>query len=78
MLGTRNPTRSPFLISTLETYLDLGEQQGMDEFGNLTDNWTIPYRAKLWIVHEGDAMFSTQLYVVDPVNGVYIEITAPY
>ena len=54
------------------------EQIGIDEFGNPADNWTIPYRAKLWIVHEGNTMFSTQPYVVDPVNGVYIEITAPY
>ena len=54
------------------------EQMGMDEFLNPTDNWTIPYITKLWIVNEGDAMFSTQPYVVDPVNGVYIEITAPY
>jgi len=50
----------------------------MDEFGNPTDNWTIPYRAKLWIVNEGDAMFSTQPYLVDPDNGLYVEITTPY
>jgi len=47
-------------------------------FGIEDIGWTIPYRAKLWIVHEGDDMFTTQPYVVDPVNGVYIEITAPY
>ena len=28
-----------FSITTSKTYLDLGEQIGMDEFGNLTDNW---------------------------------------
>jgi hypothetical protein len=54
------------------------EQIWTDEFGNPIDNWTIPYRAKLWIVHEGDALFSTEFYDVDPDNGVYIEIVAPY
>ena len=28
-----------FSITTSKTYLDLGEQIGMDEFGNPTDNW---------------------------------------
>jgi len=28
-----------FSITTSKTYLDLGEQIGIDEFGNLTDNW---------------------------------------
>ena len=54
------------------------EQIGMDEFNNPTDNWTIPYRTKLWIVNEGDAMFSTDWYDVSPDNGVELEITAPY
>ncbi len=55
------------------------EQAGYDEFANFTgDSWTIPYIAKLWVVHEGDAMFSTQPYVVEPEIGVYVEITTPY
>ena len=29
-----------FSITTSKTYLDLGEQIGMDEFGNPTTNWT--------------------------------------
>jgi len=54
------------------------EQIGMDEFGNPTDNWSIPYKTKLWIIHEGDSTFSTDWYDVDPDNGVELDITAPY
>ena len=54
------------------------EQLGMDEFGNPTDNWSLPYKTRLWIVHEGDSTFSTDWYDVDPDNGVELDITAPY
>ena len=57
---------------------DETEIMGFDDLGNQTQNWTIPYKTKLWIVHEGDSTYSTDWYDVDPINGVEIEIIVPY
>ena len=46
--------------------------------GNPTDNWSLPYKTRLWIAHEGDSTFSTDWYDVDPDNGIELDITAPY
>jgi len=46
--------------------------------GNPTDNWSLPYKTRLWIAHEGDSTFSTDWYDVDPDSGLEIDITAPY
>ena len=54
------------------------EQIGMDDFGNPTDNWSLPYKTRLWIAHAGDSTFSTDWYDVDPDNGIELDITAPY
>jgi len=54
------------------------EQIGMDEFGNPADNWSLPYKTRLWIAHVGDSTFSTDWYDVDPNNGIELNITAPY
>jgi len=51
---------------------------GITEYGHPSENWSIPYKTKLWIVHEGDSTFATDWYDVDPDNGVELEITAPY
>ena len=67
-----------FSISLDCLAFDTGEQIGMDAVGNPIGNWSIPYKTKLWIVHEGDSTFETDWYDVDPYSGLYINITAPY
>ena len=63
-----------FSISLDCLAFDTGEQIGMDEFYNPTGNWSIPYKTKLWIVHEGDSTFETDWYDVYPNYGLYVEI----
>ena len=48
----------------------LFEYMNMDEFGNFTDGYSISYKTRLWIVHEGDSTFVTDWYDVEPDNGV--------
>ena len=56
---------------------DSGEHIIKDDLGNVIGTWAIPYKTKLWIVHEGHNTFSTDFYDVDAEKGVYIEVNAP-
>ena len=57
---------------------DSGEHIITNDLGNVIGTWAIPYKTKLWIVHEAHTTFTTDFYDVDPDNGVNIEIIAPY
>ena len=47
------------------------EQFLLDEFGNILDeNWQIPHRAQLWIIHDDYQTFHTEWYDVDPNSGI--------
>ena len=54
------------------------EQILLDEFGNIIDeNWQIPHRAQLWIIHDDYQTFHTEWYDVDPDSGIFIPIQIP-
>ena len=53
------------------------EQIGVDESGNPTGTWSIPYKTKLWIVHGSNSTFETEWYDVDSNTGLSVEIQVP-
>ena len=50
---------------------------GLDALGNPTGLSEVPYKAKLWIIHDDHPTFSTEFYDVNPDNGIYVNIQLP-
>ena len=48
-----------------------------DEVGNFLGDYTVPYRAKIWVIHAEHEPYSTDSFDVNPNLGNNLQITLP-